>query len=169
VSETLPREEWLRQHAERRAAVVRMRAADMSYEDIAAELGGTPNAAKVLMKRARQLGEAPRYDPHSTRPLRRIHREILPVVHPVPHEGADDFVALNDLQLSFKARGLLLHLSVMYPPGTQLNSKELVRPHPDEGISAIRSALRELHRRGYLRRGRGSAWVWLGDPTRRLA
>lgn len=81
-------------------------------------------------------------------------------------EVITDLVVLDNDELSYLARGLLLHLSSTYPPGTQISTSRLVRPR--EGITLIRAACIELASHGYLRRGRGTAWVFRGDPTRTL-
>lgn len=81
-------------------------------------------------------------------------------------ENITDLVVLDNDELSYLARGLLLHLSSSYLPGTQISTSRLVRPR--EGITLIRAACVELASHGYLRRGRGTAWVFQGDPTRQL-
>lgn len=82
-------------------------------------------------------------------------------------ENITDLVVLDNEDLSFRARGVLLHLSATYPPNTQISTERLLRD--GEGREAIRTVLTDLAKHGYLRRGRGTAWVWIGDPTRRLA
>lgn len=82
-------------------------------------------------------------------------------------ENITDLIVLDNEELSFRARGVLLHLSATYPPGTQISAGRLLGK--GEGPDAIRTVLVDLAKHGYLRRGRGTAWVWIGDPTRRLA
>lgn len=75
-----------------------------------------------------------------------------------------DLVILDDEKLSYRARGVLLHLAATYPPETQIANERILRD--GEGYDAIRTVLLELASHGYLRRGRGTAWVFRGDPTR---
>lgn len=171
MTEVQTREDYLRQHAERRAAVVELRAGGLSYDEISDRLGGTPNAAKVLMKRARQLGEAPGYDGHTPAPRRRrarrspthVRGETTMTVGPDP-ESITDLVVINNAALTYRARGVLLHLAATCPPETQISADALATDR--EGKRAMRTVLTELAEHGYLRRGRGTAWVFRGDPTR---
>ena len=80
-------------------------------------------------------------------------------------ERREDLLLLDNEKLTYRARGLLLHLSTHYTPGTQIAIERLALG-PGEGVSALRGTLHELADQGYLRRGRGTAWVFQGDPTR---
>ena len=80
-------------------------------------------------------------------------------------ERREDLALLDDEKLTYRARGLLLHLSVTYPPDTQIAIERLALG-PGEGNGALRGTMRELAAAGYIRRGRGTAWVFRGDPTR---
>ena len=69
----------------------------------------------------------------------------------------------SDSQLSFKAVGVLCQL-LSYPDNWKVNAKHLATTHTD-GQTAVRSALKELKERGYLRKypvrdalGRISYW-----------
>lgn len=84
-------------------------------------------------------------------------------------ENITDLVVLDTNQLTYRARGVLLHLAATYPPETQISARALAAGTPadgGEGKAAMRTVLAELAQHGYLRRGRGTAWVWRGDPTR---
>lgn len=81
-------------------------------------------------------------------------------------QNITDLVDLDDETLSYKARGMLLHLAATYAPDTQIAMENLWTKRDGEGRSALRTVLLELERHGYLRRGRGTAWVFRGDPTR---
>lgn len=59
----------------------------------------------------------------------------------------------RDRRLSFRARGLLV-LMLSYPPDWQFNREWLARQTDGEGVSAVRTALQELERFGYLVRKR---------------
>lgn len=61
----------------------------------------------------------------------------------------------RDRRLSFRARGLLV-LMLSYPPDWQFNREWLARQTDGEGVSAVRTALQELERFGYLVRKRVS-------------
>lgn len=77
---------------------------------------------------------------------------------------------VRDRRLSFRARGLLVHLLSM-PPGWKTSSARLVR-ETTEGRDAIRTAIRELEQAGYVRhsrrqdeRGRwASEWIVYDTP-----
>lgn len=56
---------------------------------------------------------------------------------------------INDKRLSFKARGLLIYL-LSKPQHWQVSSKQLAGASP-QGITAIRSAMKELVTCGYAR------------------
>jgi hypothetical protein len=85
-------------------------------------------------------------------------------------ENITDLVVLDTSDLTYRARGVLLHLAATYAPDTQISARALAAGTPaggeGEGPAAMRTVLSELERHGYLRRGRGTAWVWRGDPTR---
>lgn len=59
----------------------------------------------------------------------------------------------RDKRLSFRARGLLA-LMLSYPPDWQFNRDWLARQTDGEGVSAVRTALQELEKAGYLYRRR---------------
>lgn len=85
-------------------------------------------------------------------------------------EVITDLADLDSSRLSYRARGVLLHLTATYAPETQISARALVGDSEagvdGEGAATMRKVLSELERHGYLRRGRGTAWVWRGDPTR---
>ena len=81
-------------------------------------------------------------------------------------ENITDIVIVDNELLSYRARGVLLHLAATYPPETQISARGLVVNSELEGPRALRTVLTELAEHGYLRRGRGTAWVFRGDPTR---
>ena len=58
---------------------------------------------------------------------------------------------LEDTRLSFKARGLLIYM-LSKPDNWQFYSTELVKHSEHDGITAIKSALKELENCGYLQR-----------------
>lgn len=62
-------------------------------------------------------------------------------------------VTARDRRLSFRARGLLV-LMLSYPPDWQFNRDWLARQTDGEGVSAVRTALQELEKFGYLVRRR---------------
>ncbi|MFF8768514.1 helix-turn-helix domain-containing protein [Nocardiopsis dassonvillei] len=90
--------------------------------------------------------------------------------------GGDRFtiisnLAARDVRLSYKARGLLTAIG-SHREGWGITAEELARKSPD-GISAVRSGLKELEKCGYLRRYRlrdengrlqGARWVITDDP-----
>lgn len=84
-------------------------------------------------------------------------------------ENITDLVEVDNTALSYRARGVLLHLAATYPPETQISALNLVINSELEGARALRTVLTELASHGYLRRGKGTAWVWRGDPTRWIA
>jgi hypothetical protein len=88
--------------------------------------------------------------------------------HPT-RENITDLVVVDNTELSYRARGVLLHLAATYPPETQISALTLVTNSEIEGARALRTVLTELASHGYLRRGKGTAWVWRGDPTRWIA
>lgn len=59
----------------------------------------------------------------------------------------------RDKRLSYRARGLLV-LMLSYPPDWQFNRDWLARQTDGEGVSAVRTALQELEKAGYLYRRR---------------
>lgn len=80
---------------------------------------------------------------------------------------ADNFAqihnaALADGELSFKARGILAYL-LSRPPGWQTSAERLARSGRD-GDRAIKSGLKELEERGYLKRSKkhkpDGTWEW---------
>ena len=80
--------------------------------------------------------------------------------------------ALRDVRLSYKARGLLAHIA-SHSEGWGVTEQQFATKSP-EGVTSIRSGLRELEASGYLRRYRvrdelgclGAAhWVITDDPT----
>lgn len=91
--------------------------------------------------------------------------------------GGDRFTivanaAIRDERLSYKARGLLA-LIASHREGWGVTEKQLAAKSPD-GISAVRSGLKELEGAGYLRRYRvrddlgrlgGAHWVITDDPA----
>ncbi|WP_435107813.1 helix-turn-helix domain-containing protein [Nocardiopsis synnemataformans] len=91
--------------------------------------------------------------------------------------GGDRFTivanaAIRDERLSYKARGLLA-LIASHREGWGVTETQLAEKSPD-GISAVRSGLKELEKAGYLRRYRvrnelghlgGAHWVITDDPT----
>ncbi|MEU3211048.1 helix-turn-helix domain-containing protein [Nocardiopsis alba] len=91
--------------------------------------------------------------------------------------GGDRFTivanaAIRDPHLSYKARGLLA-LIASHREGWGITEKRLADQSPD-GISSVRSGLKELEAAGYLRRYRvrnelgqlgGAHWVITDDPT----
>lgn len=85
---------------------------------------------------------------------------------PESRENITDIVVLDNELLTYKARGVLLHLSSTYMPGTQISAHRLMSGKGGEGRESIRAILAELAEHGYLSRGRGTAWVFRGDPTR---
>jgi hypothetical protein len=70
---------------------------------------------------------------------------------------------LQDIQISFKAQGILTYL-LSLPDTWKTNSERLGAARPGkEGRDAIRSGLRELEAAGYLRRDRrlvNGRWQW---------
>jgi hypothetical protein len=92
----------------------------------------------------------------------------MKIVRP-PHQLDGDyteFVAsiFDDRRLSFRALGVLTYL-LSLPPDTVINSTTIARSGV-EGRDSVRTALRDLEKAGYLRRGVGTSWVWNGDPSR---
>jgi hypothetical protein len=81
-------------------------------------------------------------------------------------ENITDLVVLDDEKLSYRARGVLLHLAATFPPETQISAQALAGGDGVEAHRALRTTFVELAQHGYLRRGRGTAWVFRGDPTR---
>ena len=80
--------------------------------------------------------------------------------------------AAQDEELSYRARGLLLAL-MSRPPDWKTNYRRLT-DEAREGQRAVRMALRELQRRGYLHRarvhnGRGFEWSWAISDSPGLA
>jgi len=78
---------------------------------------------------------------------------------------------LRDEALSFRARGILAFL-LTHKPGFTVTLRNLAKTSPTEGLDAIRTAVNELERHGYLRRytkaqrGRFTADDWeLCDPN----
>lgn len=57
---------------------------------------------------------------------------------------------VNDSKLSFKALGLYLYLRSK--PENWKFTEEMIAKHHKEGITAIRSAIKELEEAGYLKR-----------------
>lgn len=78
--------------------------------------------------------------------------------------------ALNDHELSFKARGVLAWL-LIWPEGEEVSAcRETIAAHGTEGKEAIRTALQELTRAGYIVRrttrrtdGRMATETWVFD------
>lgn len=81
---------------------------------------------------------------------------------------------INDERLSFKARGLLIYL-LSKPPYWEVTSAQLAGASP-QGITAIRSALKELVSYGYARlvklqapsgKFAGQMWEIFEDPQKK--
>lgn len=74
-------------------------------------------------------------------------------------------VATSDTNLSLKALGLLCKM-LSLPDGWEFSEKGLAAIMPKDGITAIRSGLKELEQAGYLHRrqvregGRFREWEW---------
>lgn len=73
-----------------------------------------------------------------------------------------DIDLLDNPALSFRARGVLLHL-LKLPDGTRLDSSRIAADGT-EGRDAVRNALVELEQLGYVQRN-GTQWFWRGNPT----
>ena len=73
-----------------------------------------------------------------------------------------DLDLVDNPALSFRARGVLLHLLEL-PAGTRLDSVRIAAAG-SEGRDAIRNALVELQDLGYVQKV-GTHWVWPGNPT----
>ena len=64
-----------------------------------------------------------------------------------------DNKVIEDERLSFKARGLLIYM-LSKPDNWKFHTEELAKHSSQEGLSAVRTALKEIEKCGYLRRKR---------------
>ena len=64
-----------------------------------------------------------------------------------------DNKVIEDERLSFKARGLLIYM-LSKPDDWKFHAEELAKHSSKEGLSAVRTALKEIEKCGYLRRKR---------------
>lgn len=64
-----------------------------------------------------------------------------------------DNKVIEDERLSFKARGLLIYM-LSKPDDWKFHTEELAKHSSQEGLSAVRTALKEIEKCGYLRRKR---------------
>lgn len=64
-----------------------------------------------------------------------------------------DNKVIEDERLSFKARGLLIYM-LSKPDDWKFHTEELAKHSSQEGLSAVRTALKEIEKCGYLKRKR---------------